>query len=134
MRKLIVAVLVLLLSSANVFAQNAPALPNVRKIYVEKMDNNLDQYLTSAISSKFHGSLTVVLEKSQADAILRGQNIGAQNTTKATVELVDPTGQIVLWSGTAGDRSNKFLDLKHGGDQKIADHLIGKFKKAMQPK
>ena len=133
MRTLVI-VLAVLLSCAPVPAQTAPTLANVRKVYIEKMDNNLDQYLTSSISSKFHGSMTVVLEKSQADAILRGENMGAQNTTKGTVELVDPSGKVVLWSGTASDRSGKFLDLKHGGEQKIADHLIGKLKKAMQPR
>jgi hypothetical protein len=133
MRTLTVALAVLLLA-ANAPAQTDPTLANVRKVFIEKMDNNLDQYPTSSISSKFHGSLTVVLEKSQADAILRGENMGAQNTTKGTVELVDPNGKVVLWSGTANDRSGKFLDLKHGGEQKIADHLIGKLKKAMQPK
>jgi hypothetical protein len=133
MRTIIVALAILLVTT-NVCAQNDPSLGHVRKIYIEKMDNNLDQYLTSSISSKFHGSLTVVLEKDRADAILRGENIGAQNTTKATIELVDPSGKVVLWSGTSGDRSAKFLDLKHGGEQKIADHLIDKLKKAMQPK
>jgi len=71
--------------------------------------------------------------KSQADAILRGESMGAQNTTKGTVELVDPSGKVVLWSGTASDRSGTFLDLSHGGEQKIAGHLIGKLKKAVQP-
>ena len=135
MRTLILLLMVSLVIG-NVSAQTAPSLAHVRKIYIEKMENNLDQYLTSSISisSKFHGSLTVVLEKSQADAIMRGENIGAQNTTRATVELVDPSGKVVLWSGTSGDRSAKFLDLKHGGEQKIADHLIDNLKKAMQLK
>ena len=97
-RTLIFVLIVLLVSaSASAQTQTAPSLAHVRKVYVEKMENNLDQYLTSSISSKFHGSLTVVLDKSQADAILRGENIGAPNTTKATVELVDPSGKVVLW-------------------------------------
>ena len=41
-------------------SQAAVMLSNVRKVYIEKMDNNLDQYLASSISAKFHGSLTVV--------------------------------------------------------------------------
>jgi hypothetical protein len=109
-------------------------LGNVKKIYVEKMENNLDQYITSEISKQFHGSLQVVLEPSKADAIMKGVNIGAQNTTKATVQLVDPAGKSVLWSGTGGDRDMMFLDLKHGGEQKIAAHLVKDLKRAMQPK
>ena len=115
-------------------AQSNPALFNVRKVYVEKMENNLDQYITSEISRQFHGSLAVVLEPSQADGIIKGINIGAQNTTKATVELVDPSGKVVLWSSTGDDRNKLFLDLKHGGNQKIAAHLVKDLKKSMQPK
>lgn len=114
--------------------QTNPALVNVKKIYVEKMDNNLDQYITSEISRQFHGSLEIVLERSKADAIMKGINIGAQNTTRATVQLVDPSGKSVLWSGTGGDRDKVFLDLKHGGEQKIAAHLVRDLKRAMQPK
>jgi hypothetical protein len=115
-------------------AQSNPALFNVKKVYVEKMENNLDQYIISEISRQFHGSLAVVLEPRQADGIIKGINIGAQNTTKATVELVDPSGKTVLWSSTGNDRNKMLLDLKHGGDQKIAAHLVKDLKKAMQPK
>jgi len=115
-------------------AQSSSALANIKKIYVEKMDNNLDQYITSEISRQFHGSLQVVLERSKADAIMKGINIGAQNTTKATVQLVDTTGKSVLWSATGGDRDKMFLDLKHGGEQRIAAHLVKSLRQAMQPK
>jgi hypothetical protein len=115
-------------------AQTATTLFTVKKIYVEPMENHLDQYLTSEISKQFHGSLEIVTEASKADAILKGVNLGAQNTTKATVNLVDPSGKVVLWSGTEGDRENKFLDVKHGGLQTIASHLVHSLKKAMQPK
>jgi hypothetical protein len=116
------------------FAQSNPALFNVKKVYVEKMENNLDQYITSEISRQFHGSLAVVLDPSQADGIIKGINIGAQNTTKATVELVDLSGKVVLWSSTGNDRNKLFLDLKHSGNQKVAAHLVKDLKKAMQPK
>ena len=113
-------------------AQGVIALVNVKKIYVEPIENHLDQYLTSEISRQFHGSLELVTDKAQADAIMKGVNLGAQNTTKSTVDLVDPSGKIVLWSGTAADRENKFLDLKHGGLQTVAGHLIKDLRKAMQ--
>jgi hypothetical protein len=113
---------------------NAPALVNIKKIYVEPMENHLDQYLTSEISRQFHGSLQLLTDANGAEAILKGVNLGAQNTTKATVNLVDPSGKIVLWSGTAADRENKFLDLKHGGLQTLAAHLVKDLKKSMQPK
>jgi hypothetical protein len=96
------------------------------------MENNLDEYLRSAISKQFHGTLTIVLKRDEADAILSGVNSAAQRTENATITLTDPQGKVVLWSGTANDRSGKFLDLKHGGESKLADHLIGQLRKAMQ--
>jgi hypothetical protein len=108
-------------------------LSNVRRVYIEKMNNNLDQYLASSISAKFHGTLTVVLDRAQADAILKGENMAAQETQRGTVQLVDKAGSTVLWSGSANDKSMLTLDLKHGGEKKLADHLIGELKKAMQP-
>ena len=131
----VAVLLVLVLSSAGaavVFAQAAMLLSNVRKIYIEKMPDNLDQYLASAISHKFHGTVTVVLQRNEADAIMKGVNIGAQTTTQATVQLVDPAGRQILWSGTAGDRSWATLQMKHGGQEKVADNLISSLKKAMQ--
>jgi hypothetical protein len=131
MKKLLTFALALFSLSA--VAQSPMLLSNVRKVYIEKMDNNLDQYLASSISSKFHGSLTVVLDRNSADAILKGANLTAQETQKATVQLVDKAGSTVLWSGSANDRSMITLDLKHGGEKKLADHLISELKKAMQP-
>ena len=111
----------------------APVLvSNVRKIYIETMADNLDQYLGSAISTRFKGAVTVVLDRKDADAILRGVNIGAQTTTQATVQLVDPSEKQIIWSGTAGDRKKVMLGLSHGGQQKLADSLIAQLHKAMQ--
>jgi hypothetical protein len=127
------AALILTLAAPSL-AQTPTALANVRRVYVEKMENNLDQYITSEISRQFHGTLEVVLDRSKADGIIKGINVGAQQTTKATVQLVDPSGKSVLWSGTGGDREKLFLNLKHGGEQKVAAHLVKELKHAMQPK
>jgi hypothetical protein len=96
------------------------------------MENHLDQYLTSEISRQFHGSLQIVTTAAEADAVLQGVNLGAQTTNQATVNLLDPSGKVVLWSGTAGDREGKFLDVKRGGLESIAQHLIRSLRKAMQ--
>ena len=124
---------ILLLATA-AFAQTATTLANIRQTYVEPMPNNLNQYLTSEISKQFHGSMTIVTKEADADAIMKGINLGAQNTTLGTVQLVDKSGNTILWSGTASDRDKKFLSVKHGGEQKMAANLIGELKKAMQPK
>ena len=122
----------MILCVTSVFSQKVPKLADVQKIYVEKMDNNLDEYLRSSISKRFHGTLTIVLKREEADAILAGVNGAAQRVQSATITLTDPRGSVVLWSGTANDRSAKFLDLKHGGEAKLADNLIGQLRKAMQ--
>jgi hypothetical protein len=122
----------MILCVTSVFSQNAPRLADVRRIYVEKVDNNLDEYLRSSISKQFHGALTIVLKREEADAILAGVNEAAQRTQNATITLTDTRGNVVLWSGSANDRSAKFLDLKHGGEAKLADNLIGQLRKAMQ--
>ncbi len=106
-------------------------LTDVRKIYIEKMENGLDNYLRSAISDKFHNRLNVVLDRGDADAILRGVNTNAQRES-ATVSLVDSKGKIVLWSGTASDRDIRLLGLRHGGEEQIADNLVSQMKKAME--
>jgi hypothetical protein len=124
----------ILVAGFMVSAQSNPSLSHIKKIYIDKMENNLDQYITSEISKQFHGSLEIVTDASRAEAIMKGVNIGAQNTTSATVNLLDPSGKVVLWSGTSGDRENKFLDMKHGGQQTVAAHLVRELKKAMQAK
>jgi hypothetical protein len=130
-KSLIFAVLVLLAGILPLHAQRTVLLSNVRRIYIEKMADNLDQYLASAISKKMKGSVTVVLNRSEADAIMRGVNIGAQTTAEATVQLVDPSEKEVIWSGTGSDRKVLTLGIQHGGQDKIADRLIGELKKAM---
>ncbi|WP_446743714.1 hypothetical protein [Silvibacterium acidisoli] len=112
-------------------AQKTILLSNVRRIYIEKMADNLDQYLASAISRKMKGAVVVVLNRSEADAIMRGVNIGAQTTAEATVQLVDPSEKEVIWSGTGSDRKVLTLGIQHGGQDKIADRLVGELKKAM---
>ncbi|HEY9127418.1 MAG TPA: hypothetical protein VIM62_09850 [Acidobacteriaceae bacterium] len=139
MKKILVVICAVLcftgfLHATRTATAQAMRLSDVRRVYIEKMNNNLDQYLASSISEKFHGTLTVVLDQAQADAILKGENMAAQQTQNGTVQLVDKSGSTVLWSGSANDRSMLMLNLKHGGEKKLADHLIGELKKAMQPK
>jgi hypothetical protein len=123
---------VLLLATA-VLAQTAMTnLADIRKIYIEPMPNNLNQYLTSEISKQFHGSLTLVLQQSDADAIMKGVNAAAQDTTIGTVQIVDLNGKTILWSGTAKDGDKVLLNLNHRGEDKVAANLVSQLKKAMQ--
>jgi len=124
----------------------APPLRSIRRIYVDKMDNDLDQYIRAEIQKKFGGDITVVLKPEAADAILAGvsehQNgtraaitgryLGLHDTATGSVSLLDKTGTTVLWSSEAGDRSILFGSMKRGGPRKVADRLISNLKKAME--
>ena len=124
--------IVVVLFSLSLFAQTPIRLADVRKIYIEKMPGNFDQYMRLAILKKFHDRVTVVLERSIADAVLSEAPMGPPDNNKATVSLTDKHANVVLWSGTTGDRDEKFLWLKHGGKEKLADRLADQLKDAME--
>jgi len=98
------------------------------------MQNNLDQYITSEISKQFHGSLAVVLDPKDADGIIKGINIGDSEPHQGHGPPGGSLRQDILWSSTGDDRNKMFLDLNHGGEEKIAAHLVKDLKKSMQPK
>ena len=102
-------------------------LHDVRKVYIAKMPNGLDGYLGAAISNKLGNIFTIVLDRPEADAIL--QSSGGQSA--GTVSMVDPSGKIVLWSGSADDGEKIYLNFRHGGQRQVAEKLASKLKKAL---
>src|SRR5438309_9300483 len=90
---------------------DTPPLKAIHKLYIEKMDNNLDQYLRAEIVKQFKGKLTVVLQINDADAILTGVNteekgtgakvtgryLGLHDVATGTVSLLDKEGKTLLW-------------------------------------
>jgi hypothetical protein len=132
--------------SPSAIAEPIQSLRSIKKIYIEKMPNDLDQYLRAEISKQFKGSVVVVLDKNDAEGILAGisdekKGTGAQITGRylglhdnatGTVSLLDKEGKNILWTDEAGDRSLMFGVMKRGGQRKVADRLISKLKKAMQ--
>ena len=123
-----------------------PSLKSVKKIFIEKMDNDLDKYLRAEIVKQFKGNITVVLDAKDADGILAGVNeeqkgtgakitgryLGLHDVATGTVSLLDKEGKVILWSDEAGDRSLLLGPLKRGGPRKVADRLVSKLKKAME--
>ena len=120
-------------------------LRSVQKVFIEKMENNLDQYLRAEFSKQFKGKVVVVLEAKDADAILAGvgeeqkgtgakitgRYLGLHDVATGTVSLLDKEGKVILWSDEAGDRSLMFGAMRRGGQRKVAERLVGKLKKAM---
>lgn len=120
-------------------------LRSVHKVFIEKMDNNLDQYLRAEFTKQFKGEVMVVLDAKDADAILAGvgeeqkgtgakitgRYLGLHDVATGTVSLLDKEGKTVLWSGEAGDRNMWVGPMARGGQRKVADRLVSKLKKAM---
>ena len=129
---------------ASALAQT-PDLKAIRKVYIEKMPNDLDLYMRAEFQKQLAGKVTVVLKKQDADAIITGideeqkgtgakvtgRYLGLHDTVNGTISLLDKTESNILWSAEAGDR-NLFFGIAHrGGQRKLADRLVGKLKKAM---
>ena len=143
MRKLLCCIVLCGLAAVG---QEAPSLSSIHKVFIEKMPNDLDQYLRAEIMKQFKGKLTVVLKKEDADGVITGVNeeqkgtaakvtgryLGLHDTVNGTISLLDKTESAILWSDEAGDR-NLFFGIAHrGGERKVADRLIGKLKKAIE--
>jgi hypothetical protein len=110
------------------------------------MPNDLDQYLRAEIAKQFKGSLTVVLDRNDADGILTGVSeeekgtgakitgryLGLHDIATGSVSMVDKEGKVILWADEAGDRSLLLGSIKRGGERKVAERLISKLKKAMR--
>ena len=140
MKTILVALAVGLMTIAQ-----AADIHSVRKVFIEKMDNNLDQYLRAEFTKQFKGQVSVVLSAADADAILAGVSeeqkgtgakitgryLGLHDVATGTISLLDKEGKTVLWSGEAGDRNLWVGPMARGGQRKVADRLVGKLKKAM---
>ena len=139
-------VLVVSFGFCGLFAQQPNSVASVKKIYIDKMPNDLDQYLRAEISKQFKGTVAVVLDESLADGILTGVSeeekgtgakitgryLGLHDVATGTVSMVDKERKTILWSDEAGDRSLFFGAMKRGGERKVADRLVGKLRKAME--
>ncbi len=127
-------------------AQTQAILHDIKKIYIEKMPNDLDQYLRAEIAKQFKGKVIVVLDKNEADGILTGideektgtgaqitgRYLGLHDNATGTISMLDKEGKTILWTDEAGDRSLLFGVMKRGGQRKVADRLVAKLKKAME--
>jgi hypothetical protein len=140
MRKLLLA----LLSVPLAFAQT-PDLKAIHKIFIEKLPNDLDQYLRAEFFKQMKGKISIVLDEKDADAVLTGiseeekgtgakvtgRYLGLHDVATASLSLLDKERKQILWSDEAGDRSLLFSVAHRGGERKVAERLVGKLKKAI---
>lgn len=128
-------------------AQGNPSLKSIKKIFIEKMENDFDQDLRVEITRQFKGDVVVVLDRAMADGVMLGVSredrsgrgsstlraLGIDNVAAGTLTLLDASGKVILWSDEAGDRApwlNSGVLPK--SKKTIADRLIKKLKKAVQ--
>lgn len=134
----------LLLFMSALCAQNQPSLRAVHKIFVDPMAHDLDKFIREEIIKQMKERVVIVVDRNDADAILTGiddeetgagaktsRYLGLHDVAKGTLTLLDKEGKILLWSDDAGDKSMMFTALKKGGQRKVANRLVGKFRKAM---
>jgi hypothetical protein len=124
----------------------AVALRDVRKVYIDKMPNDLDQYISAEVTKQMNGQIVVVVKKEDADAILRGtadvksgvgaaitgRYLGLHDNATGSISMVDSKETVVLWSGEAGDRNMWAGFMARGGARKVADRLVHDLKKAIE--
>ncbi|MDX2268276.1 MAG: hypothetical protein NW208_09225 [Bryobacter sp.] len=122
-----------------------PKLKQIRKIFVDPMQDGLDQYVR-AECVKQKTKFAIVLDESEADAILTGisesdkrigtqitgRYLGLNDTASASLSLVSKDRKTLLWAGEAGDRSILFGALTRGGVRKVAKRIVDKLNDAIK--
>lgn len=109
---------------------NPPVLNSIRdvkKLYIEKMPNNLDEYIKEEISRQMPGRLLIVLHPEDADAVMKG----TATNRSGNVTITDLRGTVELWVGEAGDKGI-YLTKVHGGEKKVAERLVSSLNKALR--
>ncbi len=121
------------------------AMKQVKKLYVEKMKQNLDEYLRAEFIKQLPGRFTIVSNREDADAVMLGTGkdksdagsaitggyLGLRDTATGAASIVDKAGT-VLWSAEAGDRTLLLGPLKRGGTREVASRLVQELKKFME--
>jgi hypothetical protein len=125
-----------LIFSLSIALAQTPTLGSVHRIFIDKMPNDLDQYLKAEFVTQMKKRITIVLDEKDADAIITGVSeeekgtgakitgryLGLHDLATASLSLVDKDRKMLLWS--AGDRSLFFSVAHRGGERKVADPTL----------
>jgi hypothetical protein len=133
---------VMLVCSAGI-AAGTISLGTVRRVYVERMPNHLDQYVRTEMYKQFKDRLAVVLDRREADGILVIPT-GNQSTPRPPaasvppgpriesdlmISLLDKSGTVILWSDDFGNRD---AISSNAGAHAMAKRIIHKLRRAME--
>ena len=130
---------------ASLALAQTPDLRSVHKIYIDKLANDLDQYLRAEFFKQMKGKVSIVLEEKDADGILTGiseeekgtgakitgRYFGLHDIATGSLSMLDKERKQIMWADEAGDRSLIFSVAHRGGERKVAERLVSKLKKAM---
>lgn len=116
-------------------------VPSGAKVYISKMQNDLDGFITTEIIKK-KLPITIVTEDTNADFILVGASLkaddkwyhtvfGGKDKNEGNVQLLSVKDKSVIWAGEAGDRSLMWGSFSRGGQRKVADRIVSKMKKEL---
>lgn len=110
------------------------------KIYIEKMAEDLDGYITAEMVQK-KIALEVVSDPEQADYVMVGNGTpeqsrkwhqgwltAEQDRTSGNIRVYEKTTKKLVFAGEAGDRSLWWGSMARGGQRKVASRLVGKLK------
>ncbi len=122
------------------------ALRSVRRVFIEKMDNDFDKDLRVQITRQFRGDLNVVLDREMADAVIvavtrsdKGgigwgtlKYMGLDKNANGTLTMLDKSGKTILWADEAGDRAPWMTGAPTDSARRtLASRLVHKMKQAM---
>lgn len=109
------------------------------QLYISPMEGSLDGFIAAEII-KQRIPVTVVVEESNADLILVGKSIkaddkwyaiafgSAKDKNEGNLRIIDPKTKTMVWAGEAGDRSLVYGMYKRGGQRKVAERLVKRMK------
>jgi hypothetical protein len=117
-------------------------IPDGSRIFVAKMERDLDQYITSEISKK-KLPVTLVTNEQEADYVITGAALKgdtkwyqsvlgtAKDKNEGSIQVYSAKSRTMVWAGEAGDRSLFWGSLAKHGRDKVASRLVGKMKKEL---
>lgn len=114
-------------SGGNHSNREVTSVRDLKKIYIEKMPNDLDEYIKAEISRQMPGRLVVVLHRDEAEAVMSG----TATNNSGHVRITNMRGSVELWVGEAGDMGIHLKSL-HGGPKDVAKKIVSNLKKATE--
>jgi len=118
----------------------------VKRLFIEKMDNDFDKDLRIQISRQFKGDVNVVLDREMADAVILAVTkedkggigwgtlkfMGLDKNSNGMLTMVDKAGKTILWTEEVGDRAPWITGhMTDSARRTLASRLVHKMKQAM---